>query len=402
MKKVFALLLVMGALSFCFGCQLGAKKDESKTKYEFEVDLLMDAEVRGYNGHALLSLTVNPEKLAELTEEIKDELEDADADYDEDRLANLLSSLSFVCEENKDLSNGDVLIIRTSYDLETAEKLDIAFAPVDFTYTVSGLVTPEEIDPFENLEVSFSGVAPNGVVNINPNQCSSFVQNNVSFSIEGDVSKAVSNGDEVVVTASFNNNFTEDPKAPVVLLVLEKAYTVSGLDIYPSDISKLDLTTVMSDMYDTANTYVIDRVYNVVRFNDILFWDFPVIKDLFITPHEMVYLQPKNSTGGLNDLVIVYKVTYTAYTADESEDVITYIAVEYVGFATDAAMTEIKYPGEISISDESMDIGTPEEYSSFYNKAIGIFTETHIIQTLVLPNAPVTTTVTTTAIETTP
>lgn len=401
MKKIFVVLLVMAILSSCFGCQLGAKKDEAKAKFEFEVDLLMDAEVRGYNGHGLLALTVNPEKLAELTEEIEDELEDADADYDEDRLANLISSLSFVCEENDELSNGDVLTIRTSYDVKTAEKLDVAFTPEDFTYTVSGLITAEEIDPFENLEVSFSGVAPKGVANINPNKCSSFVQNYVSFSIEGYENNIFSNGDEITIIAAFNMYYSEDPKAPVVLSVLEKTYTVSGLDVYPSDLSKLELTKVMSDMYDTANTYVIDRVYNELRFNGDLFYE-NEIKDLSVTPYEMVYLQPKTNSDELNKLIIIYKVSYTAYNSIKSEDVVTYIAVEYVGFATDEAMTEIKYSGEMNISRQSMDIGTPEEYASFYNKAIGVHTETHIIQTLVLPNAPVTTTETTTATEAAP
>lgn len=392
MKKIFVVLLVMAILSSCFGCQLGAKKDEAKAKFEFEVDLLMDAEVRGYNGHGLLALTVNPEKLAELKEEIEDELEDADADYDEDRLANLISSLSFVCEENDELSNGDVLTIRTSYDVKTAEKLDVAFTPEDFTYTVSGMITAEEIDPFENLEVSFSGVAPKGVVNINPNKCSSFVQNYVSFSIEGNENSVFSNGDEITIITDFNMYYSEDPKAPVVLSVLEKTYTVSGLDIYPSDLSKLDLTEVLSDMYDTANTYVIEEVYSTSHFNGNYVSTDPEIGDLSITPHEMVYLQPKTNSGETNKLIIVYKVSFNAYDSGRSEDVVTYIAVEYVGFATDAAMMEIKYAGEINVSRQSMDIGTPEEYASFYNKAIGVYTETHIIQTLVLPNAPAVTT----------
>jgi hypothetical protein len=395
MKKIFVVLLVMAILFSCFGCQLGAKKDESKAKFEFEADLLMDAEVRGYNGHGLLALSVNPEKLAELTEEIEDELDDAEADYDEDRLANLIQSLSFVCENNSNLSNGDVLTIRTSYDANTAEKLDISFTPEDFTYTVSGLITAEEIDPFENLEVTYTGVAPEGVVNINSNKCTNFVQNNVSFSIEGDEGNIYSNGDEVTIVASFGRNYIEDPKAPVVLSVLEKQYTVSGLDIYPSDLSKLDLTAVMSDMYDSANTYVIDRVYYIITFNDNDYWaSDPEITGLFITPHEMVYLQPKNNSGKLNNLIIVYKVTYTAEINSKLENVETYIAVEYVGFATDEAMTEIKYAGEINVSRQSMDIGTPEEYASFYNKAIGVHTETHIIQTLALPNAPAVTTAT--------
>lgn len=397
MKKIFVVLLVMAILFSCFGCQLGAKKDEANAKFEFEVDLLMDAEVRGYNGHGLLALTVNPEKLAELTEEIEDELDDAEADYDEDRLTNLIQSLSFVCENNSNLSNGDVLTIRTSYDANTAEKLDISFAPEDFTYTVSGLITAEEIDPFENLEVTYTGVAPKGVVNINPNKCSSFVQNYVSFSIEGDENNVFSNGDEIRIIAAFNMYYSEDPKAPVVLSVLEKTYTVSGLDVYPSDLSKLELTKVMSDMYDSANTYVIDRVYDKSYYNGNYMWVYGEkneVKDLAITPYELVYLQPKINSEKANKLVIVYKITYTAYNSEDSEYVESYIAVEYNGFATNEAMTEIKYPGEISISDDSMDVTKTDDYSKFYNKAIGVHTETHIIQTLVLPNAPAVTTAT--------
>lgn len=399
MKKVLALLLVVGALVCCFGCQLGDKKDIEKAKFEFEVDLLMDAEVRGYNGHGLLALSVNSEKLAELTEEIEEELDDADADYDEDRLANLINSMSFVCEDNSNLSNGDVLSIRISYDLKTAEKLDISFTPEEFTYTVSGLITAEEIDPFENLEVTFTGVAPQGVVNINPNKCSSFVQNYVSFSIEGYENNIFSNGDEITLLAEFNMYYAEDPEAPVVLSVLEKQYTVSGLDVYPSDVSKLDLTTVMSDMYDTANTYVIDRVYSKHTFNgnNIHLYSSDIeVKDLVITSHELIYLQPKINSEKSNKMVIVYKITYTAYNTKYTENVETYIAVEYIGFTTDEAMTEIKYAGEIEVNYYSMDIANPEEYASFYNKAIGVNTETHIIQTLVLPNAPVASTETAT------
>ena len=397
MKKIFVVLLVMAILFSCFGCQLGAKKDESKAKFEFEADLLMDAEVRGYNGHGLLALSVNPEKLAELTEEIEDELDDAEADYDEDRLANLIQSLSFVCENNSNLSNGDVLTIRTSYDANTAEKLDISFTPGDFTYTVAGLITAEEIDPFENLEVTYTGVAPEGVVNINPNRCSSFVQNYVSFSIEGYENNIFSNGDEITIIAAFNMYYSEDPTAPVVLSVLEKTYTVSGLDVYPSDLSKLELTKVMSDMYDSANTYVIDRVYDNSSYNGTymhVYLEKNEVKELLITPHEMVYLQPKINSEKANKLVIVYKITYTAYNSEDSEYVESYIAVEYNGFATNEAMTEIKYAGETKVSNQSMDVTKTDDYSKFYNKAIGVHTETHIIQTLVLPNAPAVTTAT--------
>lgn len=220
-----------------------------------------------------------------------------------------------------------------------------------FSESKSGLITAEEIDPFENLELTYTGVAPEGDVNINPNKCTSFVQNYVFFSIEGYENNIFSSGDKITVLAEFNMYYAEDPEAPVVLSVLEKQYTVSGLDVYPSDVSKLDLTTVMSEM------------------------------------------------------VIVYKITYTAYNTkytENTENVETYIAVEYIGFTTDEAMTEIKYAGEIEVNYYSMDIANPEEYASFYNKAIGVNTETHIIQTLVLPNAPVasTETATETAVET--
>jgi hypothetical protein len=277
-----------------------------------------------------------------------------------------------------------------------------------FSESKSGLITAEEIDPFENLELTYTGVAPEGDVNINPNKCTSFVQNYVFFSIEGYENNIFSSGDKITVLAEFNMYYAEDPEAPVVLSVLEKQYTVSGLDVYPSDVSKLDLTTVMSEMYDTANAYVIDRVYSKNTFNGNNIWQYNSdieVKDLVITPHELIYLQPQNNSGQLNDLVIVYKITYTAYNTkytENTENVETYIAVEYIGFTTDEAMTEIKYAGEIEVNYYSMDIANPEEYASFYNKAIGVNTETHIIQTLVLPNAPVasTETATETAAET--
>lgn len=59
------------------------------------------------------------------------------------------------------LSNGDTVTLEVSYDNDRAKEYKIKFVGESFEYKVKGLDSLTEIDPFEDLTVSFNGISPN-------------------------------------------------------------------------------------------------------------------------------------------------------------------------------------------------------------------------------------------------
>jgi hypothetical protein len=376
MKKIIILIFTLVLILAFTGC---AVRNSKKTEvFEFEVDLLMDAQTKGYSGHASLFLSVNAVKQTALYEDVAETLDDEDVDFDEERLKKIVDSLSFVCEENEELSNGDVVPIRTSFDTSAAEKYGIVFTPGEFTYTVSGLIVAEEVDPFEGLEIRCDGAAPNGTVSIVTAKCSSFVQNSVNFSIVGDQNGIYSNDDEVVIQATFNSYYVDEPDSLVILTPTQQTYTVSGLSIYPESIEGLDLSEVTSNMYDVCNTYIIENIYDAPYMNGN--YDSTWYVDEFsFTLSNLLYLKPKTNTNEEGKLIAIFNATYTASGMIESESVNAYIAVEYSGFATNIEGTEITIEGEYLINLDEMEPTSSVDFTIFYNKNIEIYSATHII-----------------------
>lgn len=135
---------------------------------------------------------------------------------------------------SRGLSNGDEIVFEWDCNDDIAkETYGCILKYKDTTYTVSGLKVAETFDPFEGIDVSFDGIAPDGHASgvFNTEE---MMYRTLSFAF--DQNSGLDNGDEVTLRVtdfeqqsrveSFITTYGKIPSP------LEKTYTVEGLRSY--------------------------------------------------------------------------------------------------------------------------------------------------------------------------
>ena len=141
-------------------------------------------------------------------------------------------------DKTTDLSNGDEIVFEWNNNKDQMEQIEkdfkVSFSCKEMKKDVEGLAEIEEFDPFEDIEVKFSGYAPNGTAEIQNN--SEYDYETPYLDYELDKREGLSNGDKVTVSISgavgnedaFRENCIRDwGAAPSAV---SKEYTVEGLD----------------------------------------------------------------------------------------------------------------------------------------------------------------------------
>ncbi len=198
------------------------------------------------------------------------------------------------------LSNGDVITFSwdSGYDEEEmdqiAKKFKVKVDYSDIEYTVSGLQEVPRFDPFDGVEVSFSGISPNGQALI-----AYYPENGLYYSIEGD-SRGLSNGDEITVKIQYPygvdeyiNDYAKMPDAE------SKSFKVEGLGEYLTTASQIP-ESALEEMKAQANDIIRGTTYNWVEGFTL---DINYIGNYFLTAKDSV-------SSPNNMLVTVYKMHY--------------------------------------------------------------------------------------------
>ncbi len=191
-------------------------------------------ETEGYDGHGTAEVSVNWDEIdkkygkkIKLSGKGKKELRETDAEIDDDTAINILRNAVYLEADNiSNLSNGTEISYSWEVDEEMIEYVNCKVKCTDGSYIVEGLEQVDYFDPFENLEIKYSGIAPFGMASIN--YTGSEIDKN---DFVCDRTERLSNGD--VITVSLNNNINyyveKTGKAPSVY---KKEYTVEGLESY--------------------------------------------------------------------------------------------------------------------------------------------------------------------------
>ena len=225
-------------------------------------------------------------------------LEDLDVDYSLDKTSGL--------------SNGDEVTLTWDVDEEELkEDYGIKVKYTNETYTVSDLEAVETFDPFEYVDVVYTGIDPNGQASVNVTT-NNELTNALNFSL--DASSNLKNGDTITVTADsyygndtaayFAENYGKIPSPTT------KEYTVEGLGKYVTSVSEIP-EDLMAQMQQQASD---------VFTADAATWESNVAIDNFqyIGYH---FLTPKDSTSSTgNDIFLVYQVN--ANITDEDAGVV--------------------------------------------------------------------------------
>lgn len=206
-------------------------------------------------------------------------------------------------DKMENLKNGDIVVYKWTCDEKVAkEDFKVKLKVDDLKFTVSGLEEVKEMDPFENIDLTYSGISPIGSVKVNKK-----AKNNIMDELYFDVepSDGLSNGDKVVV--SISDGWWDDIQSyyleefGVKFTLTSKEYTVDGLGSYITSLAQIpkdsfDKMKMQSE--DTLKAYAAQS------------WDEHESLD------EMTYigsylLTPKNAKeiyGYNNEVYLVYKV----------------------------------------------------------------------------------------------
>lgn len=105
---------------------------------------------------------------------------------DADDLIELVDEIyeSVQPDKDSDLKNGDKVSVRFAFDNDDAAEFGIRFTGESKTVTVEGLEPLKEVNPFDYLSVSFSGISPAGSIHIEKKTSSEEVMRAVSFRVE--------------------------------------------------------------------------------------------------------------------------------------------------------------------------------------------------------------------------
>lgn len=141
-------------------------------------------------------------------------------------------------DKDSDLSNGDIVKLKWNCQDEKAEEqYNVKLKYEETEYKVEGLTEPAVIDPFEAIEVVFSGIAPFGELDVRKTSAEDIYR---FMFYEPSKSDGLSNGDEIVVKISGNHdNEYFIRQYGIVLAETEKTYVVEGLSNYVQSSSEI-------------------------------------------------------------------------------------------------------------------------------------------------------------------
>ncbi len=292
--------------------------------------------------------------------------------------------------EDTDLSNGDEISFQWACDDDMAkEHFGVQLKYEDLTFTVEGLEEAAEVDPFEDVELVFSGIAPNGEVSLVNNSEESFAYD---LQYEVEPSDGLSNGD--TITVSLLQAESQEDRAyylrsyGVTFTQTEKTYTVEGLGTFVSELSEIDEAT-LGEMQA--------RGEDALRAEAAKDWD------------ELVSLDNMSYLGGYlltakdadeepnNVLYLVYQIQSTISVPEEElqESFTYYYTVSFENLIAEADGTVQVDLGDYRTSNDQFwkDLGTRRYYYHGYadldtllRECVSVNVDRYSYETNIMPN----------------
>ena len=235
MKKVFSkritsimlvLTMLIGILSLT-GCSVIQKLPFFGKTLNLNDYLLYT--VSGYDGYGELEFNIDDAALSEDIAEIKG----TDTFTVYDLVRNIRVDMKGSWDKTSELSNGDTINFRWNVDEKRIKDLyGIKVTCKDISEKVSGLKEVQKVDVFNNMEVSVTGIAPDGYLN------------KISFPdypgirATADKYSDLSNGDVITITIESSPESTLETYG----MVPEKSsttYTVSELSEYVAKVADI-------------------------------------------------------------------------------------------------------------------------------------------------------------------
>lgn len=244
-----------------------------KINVEDYVEIICD----GYNGYATARAVLDEDGLYKAILEAKGKKIDYDsidsfeafgsALVEELAVSECVDKIELSLSQKENLSNGDTVTVAITYDNEAAREQKVKFTGSSVSLKVESLEEPVQVDPFEGLEVSFSGIAPGGQLNYTYSGDSPAIS---TYSFSASQTYNLKNDDVVTITFSFNEQSML--QQGIVITDQEKDYVVSGLDEYVQSYAGLTadfLTAMKSEAEDKIYAYTASSYNNESSLSDL-------------------------------------------------------------------------------------------------------------------------------------
>lgn len=153
-------------------------------------------------------------------------------------------------EKYSGLSNGDTVSYTWKVDEDLAKMLKCKIKCKDGSFSVSDLQKAETFDLFSQLEVEFTGIAPEGKARLN--YTGSELRTDA---FHCDKSSKLSNGDTITVSVSDSSIELLAEKLGKVPESSEKQYQVQGLNSYVTKASEIDETALAEMQKQASDEY---------------------------------------------------------------------------------------------------------------------------------------------------
>ncbi len=281
MKKLISLLLALGTLIVCLsftGCN--ATVDTTQT---------LTVKFKGVNGYGTATLEDEYDWIDEVNKS-DDELE---------LLANevkMREAVKYSLDKTDHLSNGDEVTVTIT--TKEVKDLNMNFKDGEIKFTVEGLKEAETFDPFEDLNISFEGYAPNGTLNISGGDG--------TLTFTADKTKGLKNGDTITITAkpsvgdmeryieTYNKIYSPE----------SKEYTVEGLAAYVTKLDEIP-DDVLNKMKAQAEDAIKATAANKYTADGCVFKSADFLGYYFLNAKDGTSTNPRNA------IYCVYKCTQT-------------------------------------------------------------------------------------------
>lgn len=242
----------------------------------------------------------------------------------------------FSCDKTNELSNGDTVTVSLmNTDIEYyANNYGMIPVNMEKEYVVSDLREVESFDAFAGLEVTFSGISPDGRVQYNYNGSN---LNNGYFSC--DKTSGLSNGDTVTVRISYDMEYLAN-SIGMVPTSLEKEYVVSGLDEYVESYGALSDDFVAGLKGETE-----DKIYSYTAnyYNASL-------TDLTYAGYVFNLVKEGSYSNSHNELYIIYSGTVSSSNGNFSASTV-YFPVRFMNIVSNES--GFNYDTNVNIAGNS-------------------------------------------------
>ena len=227
---------------------------------------------------------------------------------------DLMDSITFDVKPDSDLSNGDVVTVTASWNEDYEKKAGVKILSKEQEFTVEGLEEVKEVDPFEDIEVTFSGTPPYVYPNWTNNSEDDYLRY-LWFNFEDYDSLDVGDTVTLTVDESEENALANGYK----FTQTSKEYIVSGVDSYvtsAADISADNLDSMKNEATDALDAYFANNN--------------SYIGNSGFSYEGSYYLVAKNSDtwGDTNVLYLVFSTTVTS-AENAFEPTVVYFPVKY-------------------------------------------------------------------------